>query len=409
MPIDNDEVESVNEPSLESENEDSAYFLNYIRYLESEIKRLEKDSQVLEAERLRLQRNYTQLKNEFDRLKTPPLFTGSIVELIDKNRAIVKSSSGPQLVVNVSKAIKKSDLLVDTKVGLNQRTFAIIEVLPQSEDPLAKAMEVQVSPNVSYSDIGGLESQIREVREVIELPLLNPELFKKVGIRAPNGVLLHGPPGTGKTLLAKAIAKETNATFIKIIASEFVQKFIGEGARLVREIFKFAKNHQPAIIFIDELDAIGARRIDVAISGDREVQRTLMQLLSSIDGFEDNGAIKIMAATNRPDILDNALLRPGRFDRLVEVPNPKEDGRKEILKIHLKNMNLDQPVESLKFLIDKTNGFSGADLSNICIEAGMFAIRGRREVITQADFKNAINKMASQRGYLENRNPESFV
>jgi proteasome regulatory subunit len=231
-----------------------------------------------------------------------------------------------------------------------------------------------------------------EVRETVELPLLKPELFKRVGIDPPKGVLLYGPPGTGKTLVAKAVAHETDATFIRIIGSELVQKFIGEGARLVREIFNLAKQKAPTILFIDELDAIGSQRLKIATSGDREVQRTLMQLLSELDGFEDRGDVKIIGATNRIDILDPALLRPGRFDRMIDFPIPNEEARESIFNIHSRNLNIEGEV-NFKILVNLTEGATGADIKAICTEAGMFAIRKDKETIVKDDFIEAVNKV----------------
>ena len=279
------------------------------------------------------------------------------------------------------------------RVALNQRTFAIMEILPTKLDPFVKGMEVIDSiPDISYGDVGGLEEQIQEVRETVELPLLKPELFKRVGIEPPKGVLLFGPPGTGKTLVAKAVAHETEATFIRIIGSELVQKFIGEGARLVREIFNLAKEKAPTILFIDELDAIGSQRLKIATSGDREVQRTLMQLLSELDGFEQRGDVKIIGATNRIDILDPALLRPGRFDRMIDFPIPDEEARLAIFKIHSRNLSTEENIK-LKKLVELTDGATGADIKAICTEAGMFEIRKDAEIITQDDFIEAVTKV----------------
>ncbi|MBC7090214.1 MAG: proteasome-activating nucleotidase, partial [Methanobacteriaceae archaeon] len=268
----------------------------------------------------------------------------------------------------------------------------IVDVLPSEKDPIVTGMEVEERPDVTYDQIGGLSEQIREVRETVELPLSKPELFEKIGIEPPKGVLLYGPPGTGKTLLAKAVAHETHATFIKIVASEFVRKYIGEGARIVRGVFELAKEKSPSIIFIDEIDAVAAKRLKSSTSGDREVQRTLMQLLAELDGFESRGDVGIVAATNRPDILDPALLRPGRFDRFIEVPLPNEEGRKEILKIHTANMSLADDVD-INLIARMTDGASGADLKAICTEAGMFAIREEREEVTMNDFLNAVDKI----------------
>ena len=239
-----------------------------------------------------------------------------------------------------------------------------------------------------------MSDQVREIKEVIELPLIKPDLFRQVGISPPKGVLLYGPPGTGKTLLAKAVANSTNATFIEIVGSELVQKFIGEGAKLVKDIFKLAKEKAPSIIFIDELDSIAAERLDLGTSGEREVQRTFMQLLSEIDGFDYLGDVKIIGATNRVDILDEAILRPGRLDRLIEIPCPDKFGRKEILKIHTKNMNLHKSY-NLNEVTDLTDSFSGAEIRAICTEAGYFAIREKRFIINMEDFLLAIKKVAN--------------
>jgi proteasome regulatory subunit len=304
----------------------------------------------------------------------------------------VKSSTGPHFVINYSKLLDEKLLSPGSRVALNQQTFSIVDVLPAEKDPSVSGMEIEEKPDIDYNSIGGLEEQIIEVKETVELPLKKPELFEKIGIEPPKGVLLYGPPGTGKTLLAKAVAKETNATFIKIVASEFVKKYIGEGARMVREVFDLAKEKAPSIIFIDEIDAVAAKRLTSSTSGDREVQRTLMQLLAELDGFESRGDIGIVGATNRPDILDPALLRPGRFDRFIEVPIPNEDGRREILKIHTAKMSLSEEAD-IDLLASLTEGISGADLKAICTEAGMFAIREERDEVLVADFMDAVDKI----------------
>lgn len=350
----------------------------------------------MEGERLRLQRELNNVRSELDRLRAPPLFAGALMEVISDDKAIVKSTTGPQLIVSISNKIDRDELKPNSRVALNQRSFSIVDILPQSQDPSVRAMEVEEKPNVSYEDIGGLNVQIQEVREIVELPLLKPELFISVGISPPTGVLLYGPPGTGKTLIGRAVARQTNATFIRIIGSELVQKFIGEGARLVREVFEFAKEKAPSILFIDELDAIGSRRLELATSGDREVQRTLMQILSCMDGFETRGEVRVIGATNRPDILDPALLRPGRFDRLIEIPTANDEGRKEIFKIHMKEMNIKGDV-SIEHFVSNTNEYSGAEIRNICVEAGMFAIREERTHVTASDFTNSLDKIAHER------------
>ena len=323
-------------------------------------------------------------------MKAPPLLVGTIEDVLDNDKIVVRSTAGPSFVVNISQYVPREQIRPGVKVALNKQSFAIVHLIPESYDPAVAAAEIIEKPKVTYNDIGGLEKQIREIREAVELPLLKPELYKKVGIEPPKGVLLAGPPGTGKTLLAKAVAHHTHATFIRTVGSELVRKYIGEGAKLVRDLFNLARKKAPSIVFIDEIDAIGARRLDLATSGDREVQRTLMQLLAEMDGFEPLDNVKIIAATNRPDILDEALLRPGRFDRIIIVPYPDLNARLEILKIHTRKMNL-KDVD-LERIAKKTDGFSGADLKVICMEAGMFAIRDERDYVTQEDFEKAIKK-----------------
>ena len=387
---------------------DRSYLLSYTRHLERKIRTLETEKQLIENERMRMEREIASMRNDLEQMKRSPLITGTIVDALDDGRAVVRSSSGPSFVVNVIKSIEKETLKPNSRVALNQRNFAIVEVLPQQKDPMVSAMEVEDRPSVAYEDVGGLEEQILELRETVELPLTSQELFEKVGISPPKGVMLFGPPGTGKTLLARAVAHETNATFIRVIGSELVQKFIGEGARLVREIFEFAEEKSPTILFIDELDAIGSRRLDIATSGDREVQRTLMQLLSNLDGFDVRGNVRVVAATNRPDILDPALLRPGRFDRVIEIGMPSSKARLDIFKIHSRKMALAEAVD-IDVLVGMTEGASGADIRNICMEAGMFAVRGTRDHITDNDFKKAVNKVMGKVKLDSTKNERFFV
>ncbi len=385
-------TDTKNEGSID----DSAYLQN-TRHLERRLRALETEKQILQAERSRLEKETQTLRTELEKLRQSPLITATIIEMLEDGRAIVKSSTGPNFVVHVAASIQKDKLQPGALVALNQRSFAITQELPPSRDPIIRAMEIEEAPEISYVDIGGLNQQLLEIRETVELPLLEPELFEKVGIEPPKGVLLTGLPGTGKTLCARAVAHETNATFIRVIGSELVQKFIGEGARLVREIFMLAKEKAPAIIFIDELDAVGSHRLDIATSGDREVQRTLMQLLSELDGFDTRGQVAVLGATNRPDILDPALLRPGRFDRLIEFPLPDEDSRKEIFKIHTRGMNIEEDID-FSLLLAVTKDTTGADIKSICTEAGMFAIRDKRVSVTGEDFKKAIAKVQERGG-----------
>ena len=355
----------------------------------------EKISELIrENERLRDQLNY--YKSELEKLMAPPLIEGTLIDLLPDDKAIVKSSTGPVLVVSIAPDVDRSSLVPGASVALTQRNSAIVRVLPSREDPLVRAMEVIEKPNVRYSDIGGLEEQIKELREVVELPLVKPELFKEMGIEPPKGVLLYGPPGTGKTMLAKAVATESNAAFIHVVASEFAQKFVGEGAKIVKEVFSLARKKAPAIVFIDEIDAIGAKRVDVGTSGEREVQRTLMQLLAEIDGFKPLDNVKIIAATNRLDILDPALLRPGRFDRLIEVPLPNFKGRKEILQIYLRKMKLCDEI-NVDLLASLTDGFSGAELKSLTTEAGYIAIRKGKRCVSSEDLMEALEVIKRKR------------
>ena len=369
---------------------------DYTRYLEERLRRIEDEFRSLSKEREKLIEEIEYLREELIKLKTPPLIEAYVVETLEDGRVVVKSSTGPNLIVQTSRLVDKEKLKPYTRVALNQRTFAILEILPQIEDPYVRVMEIIEKPNVTYNDIGGLKDQKREIRETVEIPLKKPELFKKVGIEPPKGILLYGPPGCGKTLLAKAVATETNATFIRVVASELVRKYIGEGARIVRELFALAKRKAPTIIFIDEIDAIGARRFTDSTSGEREVQRTMSQLLSELDGFTARGNIKVIAATNRIDILDPALLRPGRFDRIIEIPKPDREGRKEIFKIHMRNMKIKENISPEK-LAEETEEMNGAEIKSICVEAGMNAIREGRTTVTLKDFKEAIQKLRSRR------------
>jgi len=364
---------------------------DYVYYLKRRIRQLELQVRTLEADKERLERELSRLRMEMSRLRQPPAFAGTLIELLDEDRAIVQNYNGPRFVVRIAPWIEREKLKPGARVALDQRTMAVIELLPSQKDPSVLGFEVIERPKVTYNDIGGLKKQLMELREAIELPLKHPELFERVGIEPPKGVLLYGPPGCGKTLMAKALAHEVNATFIRVVGSELVRKYIGEGARLVSELFELAREKAPSIVFIDEIDAIGAKRLDETTGGEREVNRTLMQLLAELDGFDPRGNVKVIAATNRPDILDPALLRPGRFDRLIEVPLPDFTGRLEILKVHTRKMNL-RGVD-LKAIAEMTEGASGADLKAIVTEAGMFAIRARREYVTHEDFIKAVEKV----------------
>jgi proteasome regulatory subunit len=333
------------------------------------------------------------LERENQTLKSSSLYIATAEEVMDDGVVIKQHGNNQEVLTEVSPSIRQA-LEAGDRVAIND-SFSVQTILEPETDARAQAMQVERSPDVTYEDIGGLEEQIREVCEAVEQPLVNTEQFETVGIEPPSGVLLHGPPGTGKTMLAKAVAHETDTTFIKMAGSELVQKFIGEGARLVRDLFELASEHEPAVVFIDEIDAIASKRTESKTSGDAEVQRTMMQLLSEMDGFEDRGNIRIIAATNRFDMLDRAILRPGRFDRLIEVPKPDWDARKRTLEIHTTEMNLADSVE-LTTLASDTERFTGAELASLATEAGMFAIRDDRTEVTMSDFQDALEKVSEE-------------
>jgi proteasome regulatory subunit len=360
-----------------------------------EAKQNEGEKRYIKSEMVRLQKEIQRLRFELDRMKTPPMIIGTIKDVLTDGRVVVKSSTGPDFIVTTAEYISPENIIVGARVALNKQSLAVVGVLPPSLDPIVLGGEVIEKPDTSYDDIGGLEEQIQEIREAVEYPLLKPELYVKVGIDPPKGVLLVGPPGTGKTLLAKAVAHQTNATFIRFVGSELVQKYIGEGARLVRELFDMAREKAPTIVFIDELDSVGAKRLEVATSGDREVQRTLMQLLAELDGFDTMENVKIIGATNRPDILDDALLRPGRFDRIITIGVPNFAARVQIFAIHAKKMSIAKDVD-LEELAGRTEGASGAEIKAICTEAGMFAIREERTKVKMLDFTRAVDKVLAE-------------
>ncbi|WP_436906669.1 proteasome-activating nucleotidase Pan1 [Halosimplex marinum] len=345
------------------------------------------------AENNKYQQKLERLTHENKKLKQSPLFVATVQELTDDGVIIKQHGNNQEAITEVTDEMR-DDLEPDSRVAVNN-SLSIVKSLEDETDVRARVMEVEESPDVTYQDIGGIEDQLEEVRETVEMPLKNPDMFEEVGIEPPSGVLLHGPPGTGKTMLAKAVANQTDATFIKMAGSELVHKFIGEGAKLVRDLFELARQHEPSVLFIDEIDAIAAKRTDSKTSGDAEVQRTMMQLLSEMDGFEERGEVRIIAATNRFDMLDRAILRPGRFDRLIEVPKPDVEGREQIFRIHTRSMNLDEELDFAE-LAELTGEASGADVKAVCTEAGMFAIRDDRTEVRMQDFLDAWDKIQAE-------------
>lgn len=375
--------------------------------LRDETQQLINDRTSLEAEVRTLRKKVERLDENVNLLKMPPHIIGHLQDVLDHERAIVRSSNGTVFQVSLNQRLDPDKLKPGTRVALNQDSLSVIEVLHEAWDPMVSGAEMVDKPEITYEEVAGLSEQVESVREAIELPLVKPELFEKVGITPPKGVLLVGPPGCGKTLLAKAVANHTEATFIRMVGSELAQKYIGEGGRMVRELFSLAKEKAPSIIFLDEIDAIGAKRLDGSTSGDREVQRTLMQLLAELDGFDALNDVKIIAATNRPDILDDALLRPGRFDRVIEIPLPDDDSRKAILEVHLKGMNTKRI--QMNRIVEKTQGYSGAELKATCVEAGMIAIRDNRSVVTNSDLAAAVARLDKKKSQgSKNSSPEAL-
>lgn len=346
----------------------------------------------LEEENKNLKRTVQFYQSELEKFRTPPFIVSEVISVTDENKAVVKLPNQSNFLVEVSGEFKK-ELKTGDMVLNEQKSLVVIDKIDLTKNfPVESFLIINNKPDVRWNEIGGLTEEVEKVKEVLELPLTKPKKFKEIGINPPKGVLLYGPPGTGKTMIAKALAAETNSTFIELVGSELVQKFIGEGAKLVKDLFELARKKSPSIIFIDELDAIASRRIETGTSGEREVQRTFMQLLGEIDGFDPLSDVKIIAATNRVDILDEAILRPGRLERHIEVDKPTEEGRLEILKIHASKMKVDKNIE-LAEVAKKTDGFTGAELKALTTEAGYFAIREDRKKVSHNDFIDAIEKV----------------
>ncbi|KAL4447782.1 hypothetical protein ABPG75_005001 [Micractinium tetrahymenae] len=370
-----------------------AYYRSKIEQLELLCRQKQHDLHRMEAQRNELNSKVRLLREELQLLQEPGSYVGEVIKLMGKSKVLVKVNPEGKYVVDLDKEIDIGKVTPGARVALRNDSYTLHVLLPTKVDPLVSLMKVEKVPDSTYDMVGGLDQQIKEIKEVIELPLKHPELFDALGIAQPKGVLLYGPPGTGKTLLARAVAHHTDCTFIRVSGGELVQKYIGEGSRMVRELFVMAREHAPSIIFMDEVDSIGSARTDNSGgSGDSEVQRTMLELLNQLDGFEASNKIKVLMATNRIDILDPALLRPGRIDRKIEFPNPDETSRFDILKIHSRKMNLQRGID-LKKIAEQMTGSSGAELKAVCTEAGMFALRERRVHVTQEDFEMAVAKV----------------
>jgi 26S proteasome regulatory subunit T2 len=330
-------------------------------------------------------------RSKVDDLRGTPMGVGNLEEMIDDNHAIVSSSVGPEYYVNVMSFVNPDLLEVGASVLLHNKVMSVVGVLADDTDPMVSVMKVDKAPLESYADIGGLETQIQEIKESVELPLTHPELYEDIGIRPPKGVILYGVPGTGKTLLAKAVANQTSATFLRVVGSELIQKYLGDGPKMVRELFRVADEHAPSIVFIDEIDAVGSKRYDSNSGGTKEIQRTMLELLNQLDGFDVRGDVKVIMATNAIESLDPALLRPGRIDRKIEFPLPDIKTKRHIFGIHTGRMTLSEDVDLEEFVMAKDE-LSGADIKAICTEAGLLALRERRMKVTQEDFSKAKEK-----------------
>jgi len=377
--------QTVNAVDLEEENKILA---ETVEKLEEEKKSIANSLTRVEQETSILRELFNNVNNELNNLKKPSLLVADVVT-VHGDKATIKLPNGNKFYCYIAQHVK--DIKSGDSALVDQKSLNIVEKFEANDNFEVEKYVIVEKPQEDWNSIGGLKDVVREVKEVIELPLTKPKLFENVGIKPPKGVLLYGPPGTGKTLLAKAVASSTNATFIEVVGSELVQKFIGEGAKLVKDIFALARRKAPTIVFIDEIDALASKRMETGTSGEREVSRTFMQLLAEIDGFKHLDNVKIIGATNRADILDTAIVRPGRLDRLIEVGLPAEEGRMEILKVHTQNMNLRKVI--LKEVAAKTENFSGAELQAVCTEAGYCAIRDNREHVTHTDFLHAIERV----------------
>lgn len=354
---------------------------------------LMEEEYVTNQERLKPQEE----KNEEDRskvddLRGTPMSVGSLEEIIDENHAIVSSSVGPEYYVSILSFVDKDQLEPGCSILMHNKGLSVVGILQDEVDPMVSVMKVEKAPLESYADVGGLEQQIQEIKEAVELPLTHPELYEDIGIKPPKGVILYGEPGTGKTLLAKAVANSTSATFLRVVGSELIQKYLGDGPKLVRELFRVADDLSPSIVFIDEIDAVGTKRYDTQSGGEREIQRTMLELLNQLDGFDSRGDVKVILATNRIDSLDPALLRPGRIDRKIEFPLPDIKTKRRIFQIHTSRMTTSADVSLEEFVLSKDE-LSGADIKAMCTEAGLLALRERRMKVTQADFRKAKEKV----------------
>lgn len=383
-------VETVDEKKLDFNKAKALPSDPYTRLktLQRQLEFLEIQEEYVKDEHKNLKRELIRAREEVKRIQSVPLVIGQFLEIVDQSTGIVSSTTGSTYYVRILSTIDREELRANVSVALHRHSNSVVDILPSEADSAITMMQMTEKPDVTYADIGGCDIQKQEIREAVELPLTHFQLYKQIGIDPPRGVLMYGPPGTGKTMMAKAVANHTTAAFIRVVGSEFVQKYLGEGPRMVRDVFRLAKENAPAIIFIDEIDAIGTKRYDSQTGADREVQRILLELLNQMDGFDQSVNVKVIMATNRADTLDPALLRPGRLDRKIEFPNPDRRQKRLIFQVATSKMNLAEEIE-LEDYVQRPEKLSAAEITAICQEAGLHAVRANRYVILNKDFEKA--------------------
>ena len=395
MEIDSIKTQPSNPPASSSTTEAENLYMKY-KSLQKELELLEIQENYIKEETQNLKIQYSRAKEEIKTIQSTPLLIGQFNEIIDENYGVISGGSGTAYCARILSTINRELLKTGASIALHKATNAVVDVLPPEADATVQMTKISEKPDVTYQDIGGLDVQKQEIKEAVELPLTHPELYQQIGIDPPRGVLLYGPPGTGKTMLAKAVANHTTATFIRVCGSEFVQKYLGEGPKMVRDVFRLAKENAPSIVFIDEIDSIATKRYDAETGADREVQRILVELLTQMDGFDQNTNVKVIMATNRSDTLDPALLRPGRLDRKIEFPFPDRRQKRLVFQVITGKMNLSEEVD-LEEYINRPEKISAADIAAICQEAGLLAVRKNRYVIIPKDFEKAYKNVIRKR------------
>ncbi|TVY64118.1 26S proteasome regulatory subunit 6B-like protein [Fusarium oxysporum f. sp. cubense] len=369
-----------------------------LKKLQRQLEYIQLQEEYIKDEQRSLKRELVRAQEEIKRIQSVPLVIGQFMEAIDQNTGIVQSSTGSNYVVRILSTLDREKLKASSSVALHRHSNALVDILPPEADSSIAMLGADEKPDVTYADVGGLDMQKQEIREAVELPLTHFDLYKQIGIDPPRGVLLYGPPGTGKTMLVKAVANSTTANFIRVVGSEFVQKYLGEGPRMVRDVFRMARENSPAIIFIDEIDAIATKRFDAQTGADREVQRILLELLNQMDGFDQTANVKVIMATNRADTLDPALLRPGRLDRKIEFPSLRDRRERRLIFSTIAGKMSLAPEVDLDSLIVRNDPLSGAVIAAIMQEAGLRAVRKNRYNIIQSDLEDAYSSQVKGTG-----------